>query len=90
MVELPAWLMPPEETNWLIQALDALSAKCRQRGHRNVEKIEHIRDVQPDAPGVGVAHLEDLHVEQHFRTRAIELAQKLGCRLPTPVAAAPA
>src|SRR6266849_4362302 len=59
--------------------LDVLSSERRKRGRRNIEKIEIIRDVQPDIPHVGVAYLEDFQIEDHFRPGTVQLSEKLGC-----------
>src|SRR5271169_2158313 len=57
---LIAGLVDAARGNQLVdQALDVLSAKSRECGHRNVIKIESIRDMQPNIAHVGVAHLEN-------------------------------
>ena len=56
-------------------------------GCRNIEKIEIVRNVQPDITHVGVAYLEDFQIEHHFGYGAVELAEKLRWRLPAPPAA---
>ena len=58
-----------------------MSGESRERGGRNVEKIERVGNMQPELPHVGVAHLEYVQFEHHFRPGTIQLIEKLGCGL---------
>src|SRR4029077_13669921 len=54
-------------------------AESRECGRRNVKKFELAGDVDPDIPHVAMTYLEDLQIKHYFRTRTIQLSEKLGC-----------
>ena len=73
----------PRGISWLIRS--EVCPPMPQRGHRNIEKIELVGDVQPNIPRVSMAHLEDFQIEKYFRPRTVQLSKKLGCGFQRPL-----